>query len=52
MPLEITPAEQRAIDMAHQEAQQRQAAEAASGPRHTLESVTHDSDGSIHFRFS
>ncbi|MCX4549261.1 hypothetical protein [Streptomyces sp. NBC_01500] len=52
MPLEITPGEQRAIDAAHREALQRKAAEAAAGPRHKLESITHGTDGSVNFRFS
>lgn len=52
MPLEITPEEQAAIDMAHQEAVQRQEAEQQAGPRHTLESITHGPDGSTTFTFS
>ncbi|MFJ5294573.1 hypothetical protein [Streptomyces sp. NPDC088348] len=52
MPLELTPGEQLAISIADEEARQRQAAEAAAGPTHTLESVAHGDDGSVTFHFS
>ncbi|MFB8442699.1 hypothetical protein ACFC7A_26975 [Streptomyces niveus] len=52
MPLDITPGEELAIKIADEEARERQTAEKAAGPRHTLETITYGPDGSTTYTFS